>query len=62
MGDLLKVTEAAAVLGVHPATLRDWSDRGVVPVVRTPGNQRRYRRSDLDALLRVWGRGDGDAE
>lgn len=46
----LAVSEAAEILGVHPDTLRRWTDDGKVAVWVTPGGQRRYRRSDLDAL------------
>ncbi len=43
----LNVSEAAEFLGVSAASLRKWSDQGIVPVYRTPGGQRRYcaRRS-----------------
>lgn len=47
----LSVTEAAAVLGVHGDTIRRWTDTGKLAAWVTPGGQRRYRRSDLDALL-----------
>lgn len=49
---LLNVGEAADYLGVSAASLRKWSDRGLVAVYRTPGNQRRYVPSDLDAFRR----------
>jgi DNA repair protein RadD len=49
---LLNVGEAAGYLGVSPASLRKWSDRGLVTVYRTPGNQRRYSTADLDAFRR----------
>ncbi len=39
--------EAAQILGVHPATVRNWADRGELPSRRTPGGHRRFRRSDL---------------
>lgn len=48
---LLSVGEAADFLGVSAASLRHWSDEGSVPVLRTPGNQRRYRRRDLQQFL-----------
>ena len=46
----LTVSKAAEILGVHPDTLRRWSDDGKVPAWTTPSGHRRYRRSDLDAL------------
>ena len=45
------VSEAAEFLGVSAASLRKWSDQGLVPVYRTPGGQRRYSPEDLEAFL-----------
>jgi len=50
--DWLSLSEAAAALGVHPSTVRSWSDAGVLPVHRTQGGHRRYRRSEIDLWLR----------
>lgn len=47
----LSVTEAATRLGVSAASLRKWSDQGLVRVYRTPGGQRRYEARDLDEFL-----------
>lgn len=47
----LSLSQAAALLGVHPGTLRTWADRGEVPAHRTPGGHRRFRRADLEARL-----------
>ncbi len=47
----LTLTEAARLLGVHPATLREWADAGQVPSFRTPGGHRRFRSADLRAFL-----------
>ncbi len=47
----LNVSEAAEFLGVSAASLRKWSDQGVVPVYRTPGGQRRYAPADLEEFL-----------
>ena len=38
-------------LGVNDATLRQWADRGRLPVYRTPGGHRRFLREDVDALM-----------
>ena len=51
MKRLLNVGEAATYLGVSAASLRSWSDKGLVPVYRTPGGQRRYSRDDLDRFI-----------
>jgi excisionase family DNA binding protein len=43
----LSLSDAAETLGVHPSTVRNWSDQGVLPVYRTSGGHRRYKRSEL---------------
>lgn len=47
----LTVSPAARFLGVSAETVRDWADKGKLPFTRTPGNQRRFRRADLEAIL-----------
>lgn len=49
---LLNVGEAADYIGVSAASLRKWSDRGLVSVYRTPGGQRRFVPGDLDDFMR----------
>jgi len=49
---LLNVGQAAAYLGVSAASLRKWSNQGLVPVYRTPGGQRRFSTDDLDEFMR----------
>jgi len=44
----LTLSQAAELLGVHPGTLRLWSDKGQLPVHRTQGKHRRYRRSEVE--------------
>ncbi|MFC1959688.1 helix-turn-helix domain-containing protein [Chloroflexota bacterium] len=44
----VSLSEAAQILGVHPATVRNWADRGDLPMRRTPGGHRRFKRSDLE--------------
>lgn len=48
----LTLREASELLGVHPSTLRRWSDEGKIPFARTPGGHRRYHREVLEAHLR----------
>ena len=43
----VSLREAADMLGVHPATVRNWADKGDLPSRRTPGGHRRFRRGDL---------------
>ena len=48
----LSVADAAHVLGVHPNTLRSWSDAGRIRSYRINSRgDRRYRRADLEAFL-----------
>jgi excisionase family DNA binding protein len=49
---LLNVGQAAGYIGVSAASLRNWSNRGLVPVYRTPGGQRRFSIDDLDEFMR----------
>jgi len=46
-GDWLSLKAAADMLGVHPSTVRLWSDKGILPVHRTQGGHRRYKRSEV---------------
>lgn len=56
----LTLRDASRLLGVHPATLRQWSDEGKVRIFRTPGGHRRFARSDIERMLRITPlRGDG---
>ncbi len=48
---LLNVGRAATYIGVSAASLRKWSNDGLVPVYRTPGGQRRYSVEDLDEFM-----------
>lgn len=43
----VSLRQAADILGVHPATVRAWADRGDLVSRRTPGGHRRFRRADL---------------
>ena len=44
----ISLNETAEILGVHPSTIRNWSDRGAMPVYRTSGGHRRYKRSEIE--------------
>ena len=45
----LNLSEAAELLGVHPATVRAWGDKGELPMQRTPGGHRRFPRAEVEA-------------
>jgi hypothetical protein len=49
--DWISLGEASRLLGMSQATLRRWSDRGLVSVFTTPGGHRRFSRSSLRSLL-----------
>ncbi len=48
----ISLSEAADLLGIHPATVRLWADRNELPSRRTNGGHRRFRRTDIEARLR----------
>ena len=62
-GDLTELaftsSQAASYLGVSLATVRRWSNAGLLRGSRTPGGQRRYSRDQLDAFLKSLDRTDG---
>lgn len=43
----LTLSDAAKLLGVHPSTVRLWSDKGALPVHKTQGGHRRYKRGEI---------------
>jgi excisionase family DNA binding protein len=43
----LSLSDAAKVLGVHPSTVRLWSDKGILPTHKTHGGHRRYRLNEI---------------
>jgi MerR family copper efflux transcriptional regulator len=50
--DYLRIKEAARVIGVSEATLRNWGKQGKIKVHRNPVNgYRLFKRSDLEAVL-----------
>src|SRR5437867_11570911 len=52
MDATLCVTKAARLLGVHPNTVRAWSDQGRLRYYRiNPRGDRRYRLGDLQGFL-----------
>lgn len=49
---LISVAQAAALLGVHPNTLRAWTDAGRLTAYRINARgDRRYRKADVERLL-----------
>jgi excisionase family DNA binding protein len=56
----MSLGDVAKVLGVHPSTVRTWSDSGQLPVHRTHGGHRRYLRSEIDLWVQSQRDGGGD--
>ena len=48
---LLKLPEVAKLIGVHVGTLRRWDREGKLKATRTPGGQRRYRKSEIEKII-----------
>ena len=46
----LSLQEASRRLDIHPATLREWADKGRIRTFRTPGGHRRFSEADVDAM------------
>src|SRR5690242_12187104 len=44
----LSLSDAARVLGVHPSTVRLWSDKGILPTHKTQGGHRRYKSTEIN--------------
>jgi excisionase family DNA binding protein len=47
MDEWLSLSDAAKLLGVHPSTVRLWSDKGALPVHKTQGGHRRYKKGEI---------------
>ncbi len=50
-GEWLSLSEMARMLGVHPSTIRNWADKGGMPVHRTRGGHRRFKRSEVELWM-----------
>ena len=49
--DWLSLSEVANLLGVHPSTVRNWADSGRLPVHRTTGGHRRFKKTEVDLWM-----------
>jgi len=49
----LTLGDASKQLGVSPATLRQWADKGKVRSFRTPGGHRRFNISEMHSMVAV---------
>lgn len=49
---LLRIREAAEILGVNPETLRRWDKEGKLPAVKVSvRGDRRYKPEDIDRFI-----------
>jgi excisionase family DNA binding protein len=51
----VSLRKAADMLGVHPATVRNWADEGKLPSRRTAGGHRRFKREDIEHYAQTQG-------
>jgi excisionase family DNA binding protein len=51
LSEWLNLSQVADILGVHPSTVRTWADQGRLPVHRTQGGHRRFRRSEVELCM-----------
>lgn len=51
----VSLRRAAEILGVHPATVRNWADSGKLPYRRTAGKHRRFNVHDLTDFVDAQG-------
>ena len=47
-GEYISLKDAAEIIGVHPSTVRLWTNKGILPAHRTQGGHRRYKRADVE--------------
>jgi excisionase family DNA binding protein len=48
---LLTVAQVAKQLGVHPNTVRNWCDKGLLECVKLPTGYRRFTQDSIDRLI-----------
>ncbi|HKJ26254.1 MAG TPA: helix-turn-helix domain-containing protein [Anaerolineales bacterium] len=52
-GNWLTLSEVSEILGIHPSTVRNWADQGILPVHRTQGGHRRFMKSEMDLWMQA---------
>jgi excisionase family DNA binding protein len=50
--DLLTPAEVAALFRVNPKTVTRWARAGKISAIRTLGGHRRFRRGEIEGVLR----------
>ncbi len=57
--DVLNTHEVTELLHIHPNTVRKWAHKGYLKCFRIgPRGDRRFLRSDIEALMKVGGSND----
>ena len=51
--DLLTPAEVAVLFRVNPKTVTRWARAGKISAIRTIGGHRRFRRAEIEAVLRA---------
>ena len=49
----LNLSDVASIVGVHPSTIRNWADKGSLPVYRTKGGHRRFLKEEIDLWVQT---------
>jgi len=50
---MLRIGEVARMLGIHSNTVRNWSDKGLLPAYYIgPRGDRRFKRNEVEDYLR----------
>ncbi|MBR8833827.1 MAG: IS607 family transposase [Stigonema ocellatum SAG 48.90 = DSM 106950] len=49
----LNASEAAGIIGCHAQSIRRWSNEGKIKAYRTPGGQRRFKRSEVERFTGI---------
>jgi excisionase family DNA binding protein len=49
---LLTADEVAGIVKLDPETIRRWARDDLLPSIKLPGGQWRFRQGDVEALLR----------
>lgn len=52
---MLSISQAAKMLGVHPQRLRVWEKQGLIKPVRLPSGVRRYPLAEIERILQAGG-------
>jgi len=49
---LIPSGEVARLFGVNVTTVARWADEGLLPHIKTPSGQRRFRREDVERFIK----------